>query len=89
MQVFCKSTSGNAEVECCVCGQGFVLFWERQSRNERHQALHEIQKVFRSHHRQKAGREAHPQNGFMIPELGGPVTFPGTAMVGHPPTWAL
>lgn len=89
MQVFCKSTSGNAEVRCCVCGQGFVLFWERQSHSERRQVLHEIQKTLRGHHQDKAGPEAHPQHGFMSPELGGPIAFSGAAMVGHPPTWAL
>ena len=43
MQVLCKSTNGNAETHCCVCGQGFVMFWERQSRAERIQVMKEIQ----------------------------------------------
>jgi hypothetical protein len=89
MQVFCKSTSGNAEVHCCICGQGFVLFWERQSRSERSGVLLEIQKTLRGHHQAKPGPEAHPQSGFLIPELGGPVAFSGAAIPGHAPTWAL
>jgi len=86
MQVLCKSTEGNAEVHCCVCGQGFVLFWERQSRSERNDSLTEIQRVLRGHHHDGAG---HPQRGFLIPEWGGPIAFSGAAILGHAPTWAL
>lgn len=68
MQVLCKKTNGNAETHCCVCGQGFVIFWDRQSRTERIAALHEIQNVLRNHHRNKAGPEAHPQDSYAIPE---------------------
>jgi hypothetical protein len=89
MQVLCKSTNGNAEVQCCVCGQGFVLFWERQSRSERNQALHELQKMLRGHHQAKPGHDAHPQSAFLIPEWGGPVAFSGTSVPGQAPTWAL
>jgi len=89
MQVLCKSTNGNAEVQCCVCGQGFVIFWERQSRSERTEAIHEIQKTLRGHHENVAGPEAHPQSGFLIPEWDGPIAFSGAAILGHAPTWAL
>jgi hypothetical protein len=68
MQVLCKKTNGNAETHCCVCGQGFVIFWDRQSRTERIAAMHEIQHVLRNHHRNKAGPEAHPQDSYAIPE---------------------
>jgi hypothetical protein len=89
MQVLCKSTSGNAEVHCGVCGQGFVLFWERQSRSERNLALNEIQKTLRGHHRENGNPEAHPQSAFLIPEWGGPVAFSGPVTPGQAPTWAL
>jgi hypothetical protein len=89
MQVLCKSTDGNAEIHCCVCGQGFVLFWERQSRSERSEALNEIQKTLRGQHRSEAGTDAHPQAGFLVPEWAGPVQFSGAAILGHAPTWAL
>jgi hypothetical protein len=89
MQVLCKSTNGNAEVYCSVCGQGFVMFWERQSRNERAECMHEIEKALRGHHREIEGREAHPQTGFLIPEWDGPIAFSGAAILGHAPTWAL
>ena len=89
MQVLCKSTNGNAEIHCSVCGQDFVMFWERQSRAERAEALLEIQKALRGHHQDKAGPEAHPQTGFLIPAWDGPIAFSGAAILGQAPTWAL
>ena len=89
MQVLCKSTNGNAEVKCCVCGQGFVLFWERQSRTQRAETLQEIQKTLRGHHQEQADPQVHPQSGFLIPKWDGPVAFSGAAILGHAPTWAL
>lgn len=71
MQVLCKKTGGNAETHCCVCGQGFVMFWDRQSRAERVAAVHEIQQVLRSHHRNSGGPGAHPNDSFMVPGWSG------------------
>jgi hypothetical protein len=68
MHVLCKSTKGHAETHCCVCGQGFVMFWDRQSRTERAAALHEIQETLRRHHRATPGPEAHPIQLFPVPE---------------------
>lgn len=82
MQVVCKKTDGNAETHCCVCGQGFVMFWDRQSRNERIAALHEIQEAFRPQHRNAAGPEAHPKDSFPVPEWSGASAFSGTAAQG-------
>lgn len=75
MQVLCKKIDGNAETHCCVCGQGFVMFWDRQSRMERIATLHETQEILRRHHRAKAGPEAHPMESFPIPEWGGACAF--------------
>lgn len=89
MQVLCKGTNGNSEVQCCVCGQGFVMFWERQSRTERAEAVHEIQETLRNHHRNHPGPEAHPSGGFLVPEWNGPIAYSAAAMLGHAPSWAL
>jgi hypothetical protein len=89
MQVLCKSIDGNSETQCCVCGQGFVMFWERQSRAERAEALREIQKTLLSHHRAGNGPQVHPVNGFLVPAWNGPIAFSGAAILGHAPTWAL
>lgn len=80
MQVLCKRTAGNAETHCCVCGQGFVMFWDRQSRSERISALHEIQETLRLHHRTTHGPEAHPKDSFRVPEWSGAKDSVGQAI---------
>jgi hypothetical protein len=89
MQVLCKTSSEHAETSCSVCGQGFALYWERQTKTERAQALKEIEKTLRSHHYNQSGPEAHPTRGFLVPEWKGPVAFSGAAILGNAPTWAL
>ena len=64
MQVFCKSTDGNAEFRCSVCGQGFVVFWERQALMERIALVSEIQDMLLTQHR---NRLVHPEGGFWAP----------------------
>ena len=80
MKVYCKSTTGNAEFHCSVCGQGFVLFWERQPRIERVAVLSEIQQTMRRHHRSSPGSEAHPQGGFLAPDWGDPTELAAAAL---------
>ncbi len=89
MQVMCKTTNQAANVCCTVCGQGFALYWERHNKMERAQALSEIAKTLRSHHRDKSGPEAHPQRGFLVPEGRGPVSVSGASALGSAPSWAL
>ncbi len=89
MQVLCKSTSGFAETHCSICGQGFVMFWERQSRAERLEAMREIQKTLRHQHRNQKGVEAHPNGGFLVPEWKGSNSGSGAAILGQAPSWAL
>lgn len=89
MQVLCKSNDEESEVCCSVCGQGFSLFWERQNKMERAEALREIAKALRSHHTEEAGPEAHPQHGFLVPAWNGPIAFSGAAILGNAPSWAL
>jgi hypothetical protein len=89
MQVLCKSTNGNAEAHCCVCGQGFVMFWERQSTTERAATLREMQQTLRNHHRNHPGKQAHPPGGFLVPEWDGRDAHSGVAVPGHAPNWAL
>jgi hypothetical protein len=89
MQVMCRSTKGNAEFHCGVCGQGFVLFWERQSHKERAEALREIQETLRRHHHAARGLEAHPQNDFLVPEWKGSTLFSGAAILENAPAWGL
>jgi hypothetical protein len=90
MQVICKSSDDSSVETCCsVCGQGFVLYWERQTKAEKTQALREVAKTLREHHRSQAGPAAHPNRGFLVPDWDGPIAFSGAAILGHAPSWAL
>jgi hypothetical protein len=85
MQVLCKATNGNAETHCCICGLGFVMFWDRQSRNERVAALHDIQETLRLHHRSAPGPEAHPTANFPVPDWSGLTELASAAQFGLTP----
>ena len=89
MQVLLKTSDRNIETHCSICGQGFALYWERQTRTERAEALREIGKTLRGHHRGQNGAEAHPDRGFLVPEWNGPIAFSGAAILGNAPSWAL
>lgn len=89
MQVLCKSTEDAADVCCPVCGKGFRLFWEGQSKVDRALGLQEIDKALRAQHKSDAGPTAHPERGFLVPDWDGPIAFSGAAILGHAPSWAL
>jgi hypothetical protein len=89
MQVLLKSTESAVETRCSVCGQGFVMFWERQTKMERSEALREIEATLRHHHHAGSGPQVHPAKGFLVPAWDGPVAFSGAAILGNAPVWAL
>ena len=89
MQVLLKSAETSVETRCSVCGQGFVMFWERQTRMERTEALREIESTLRHHHHAGAGPQVHPVKGFLVPAWDGPIAFSGAAILGNAPVWAL
>lgn len=89
MQVLCKSTSQSPDLCCPVCGQGFVLFSDRQSKSERAYARREVTRALRGHHLQLPGPGAHPQRGFLVPHSSGSIASSGAAMLGNAPSWAL
>jgi hypothetical protein len=90
MQVLCKSTSHSPDLNCPVCGQGFVLVSERQSKAERASALREVTRALRSHHVQvRGGPSAHPRRGFAVPDASGSDSFSGATVLGSAPSWAL
>ena len=89
MQVLLKSTDTVIETRCTVCGQGFAMFWERQTKAERSEALRQIDAALRHHHHAGPGPEAHPVKGFLVPEWHGAVAFSGAAILGNAPQWAL
>jgi len=81
MQVLCKPSQDRCDVECPVCGQGFVLYWERSSVAQQEGARPEIQQALREHH--AAGRgPAHPDTPFNIPSWAGLPQFSAAALLG-------
>jgi hypothetical protein len=65
------------------------MFWERQSRTERIEAMKEIQNTLRHHHRNKKGPDAHPTGSFLVPEWNSSDAGSGAAVRGNAPSWAL
>ncbi|MGO8759649.1 MAG: hypothetical protein ACLQG3_16140 [Terracidiphilus sp.] len=84
MRVFCRSTNRNAEIQCSVCGQGFILLWERHPRTARAMIQSEIQETLRRHHRHAPGPEAHPRGGFLAPDWGNPNDLAAGALKRDP-----
>jgi hypothetical protein len=65
------------------------MFWDRQSRTERVASTHEIQEALRRHHRNAQGPDAHPKEGFLIPEWNGADAIAGSTMSANTPYWDL
>ena len=89
MQVYCRKTSGNAELQCCVCGQGFVLFWDRHTATERAVIKAEMMEILRRQHRSTNGPEAHPMSEFSVPEGQSPFPNETVMVTGTVPIWDL
>jgi hypothetical protein len=91
MKVHFKSADQNANTHCCVCGQGFELTWDRKPNSKITDVLFQIQKSLCDHHRDHAGRQAHPQSGVvvadLIPAWNGPMVA-SAAMTGNAPMYA-
>jgi hypothetical protein len=89
MQVLLKSSNESVETRCSVCGQGFLLYWERQTPLEQAETLREVETTLRNQHCNGIGAAAHPEHGFLVPAWDGPIAFSGAAMLGNAPSWAL
>ncbi len=85
MQVLCKLSNSSSDIRCPHCGQGFLLYWERSSRQEQDQARREIQHVLRGHHAEISTPDAHPDSAFNIPNWSGQANFSGAALLGGLP----
>jgi hypothetical protein len=66
-----------------------VIFWERESRTQRREALFEIQKSLCSHHIHNDGPNVHPQHDFAILQWNGPLAAAGEALLGHTHSMAM
>lgn len=85
MQVLCKLSDSIPDVQCPVCGQGFVLYWERSSRAQQEDARHSIQQALRDQHANNTAPEPHPEDAFNIPSWSGSPKFSAAALLGGAP----
>ncbi|WP_260703043.1 hypothetical protein [Edaphobacter flagellatus] len=83
MQVLLKRSQAKRDIECAVCGQGFRLYWERTSPEERETMQAIIRgELIRHHDNRGSGNEAHPEAPFNLPEWSGEHQFSGAALLG-------
>ena len=85
MQVLCKPSDSIPDVQCPVCGQGFLLYWERSSRVQQEDARHSIQQALRDQHLEAGATDAHPEAAFNIPNWSGSPKFSAAALLGGAP----
>jgi hypothetical protein len=85
MQVLCKKSEDGNQVRCSVCGQGFTLYWERQTPAERADALQEVNATLIAHHGKNEDAGVHPDGCFLVPTWDRDVAFSGAAILGNAP----
>jgi hypothetical protein len=82
MQVLLRKSDDRKDVQCAVCGQGFRVYWERTSMEERATITPAILDDLRQQHATDATSAAHPSRPFNVPEWSGPPQFSGAALLG-------
>ena len=85
MQVLCKASNTASDIRCNICGQGFLVYWTRTSREEQAAARAEIVSALRNHHMQSDAAQAHPTTGFNLPAWKGEPRFSAAALLGGAP----
>jgi hypothetical protein len=86
MQVLLRKSDSQHDVQCTVCNQGFRVYWERTSTDERNSMRAVILDELRGHHSPENGNDkansAHPANPFNLPGWSGLPQFSGAALLG-------
>lgn len=59
MQMLCKVSSPFADVNCPICGQGFMVYWTRKRAGEREEQQANLQLALREQHGALSSSEAH------------------------------
>lgn len=83
MQVFCKASATGGDVQCGICGQGFLVYGQRGTPEQLAEARHNVQQALRDHHDGSQEDDAHPPTGFNVPHWDGAVAFSGAAPLGN------
>ncbi len=67
MQVSFERSNAGSDVRCAVCGQGFLMYLERCSRDEREAARKDVMLAISGHHEDMtSGHHAHPAARFTL-----------------------
>ena len=82
MQVLLRKSDDRQDIQCSVCGQGFRLYWERTSQEERDTMRPLLLDELRKQHRADTSTAAHPTSPFNLPSWSGPAQFSGAALLG-------
>jgi hypothetical protein len=86
-QVLCTLSHEGSDVRCIICGQGFLVYWSRFSREEQAECRRLIQEQLRNHHIDaqdaEADRRTHPRHPFNVPPWDGPSNFSAAALLGN------
>jgi hypothetical protein len=85
MQVLLRKSDEIHDLKCDVCGQGFRLYWERNSLNEQEAMRPTVLEELRQQHMGAASDpspEAHPSSPFNVPRWSGSPQFSGAALLG-------
>lgn len=90
MQVLCERSNAGNDVRCAVCGQGFLVYWERSSRAERESARKDVMQAIRDQHDDvTSGHHAHPAARFTVPSWTGNPAYSGAALLGGETAYAI
>jgi hypothetical protein len=89
MQVLCKLSNTVSDVRCKVCGQGFLVYWSRTSREEQEATRRQVIEALAAHHGTSESADAHPRAGFNVPDWSGLARFSGAALLGGAENWSL
>jgi hypothetical protein len=85
MQVLLRKSDDIHDLKCDICGQGFRLYWERNSLDEQAAMRPTVQAELRQHHVDAASDtspNAHPSGPFNVPRWSGSPQFSGAALLG-------
>jgi len=89
MQVLCKLSNTVSDVRCKVCGQGFLVYWSRSSRDEQEATRRQVIEALERHHTSTDSAQAHPRSGFTVPDWSGLARFSGAALLGGADNWSV
>ncbi len=86
MQALCIVTADeNCDVQCLCCGQKYSVYYARQDKAEREEALLLIQQALTEHHLRSPLTTAHPGDAFNVPAWSGPAHASAAALLGGAP----